>query len=126
MFLIGRHIWFHDTEMINLFYQNLTFPLGVNSCLDFLEFRCFPGKIFFLVLYSLLDSKVIGKRYLKFLFDIRKLPYKVRIAKEANRQNSIYTSFQQTRRLKKAQIKTKPFFMSTYLLMIKTQRRSSI
>ena len=26
--------WFHHTEMINLFYQNLTFPLGVNSSLD--------------------------------------------------------------------------------------------
>ena len=25
---------FHHTGMINLFYQNLTFPLGVNHCLD--------------------------------------------------------------------------------------------
>ena len=25
--------WFDHTEMINLFYQNLTFSLGVNSCL---------------------------------------------------------------------------------------------
>ena len=31
---MGRYNWFRNTSMINLFYQNLTFPLGVNSCLD--------------------------------------------------------------------------------------------
>ena len=45
-----------------------------------------------MVSYSLLDSKVIGKIYLKFPVDIRKLPYKLRIVKEKNRQNSIYAS----------------------------------
>ena len=69
--------WFHHAEIINLFYQNLTFPLG---------------KIFLIVFYSYLDSKVIGKRYLKFPFDIRELPYKLRIGKETNRQSSIYAS----------------------------------
>ena len=34
------------------------------------------------VCHFLLDSKVIGKRYLKFPFDIRELQYKVRIGKE--------------------------------------------
>ena len=31
---MGRYNWFRYIDMINLFYQNLTFPLGVNSCLD--------------------------------------------------------------------------------------------
>ena len=84
---MGRYNWFHHTEMINLFYQNLTFSWGVNSCLDM-----FSRKIFFMVPYSLLDSKVIGKRYLKFPFDIRELPYKLRTGKETNRQKSIYVS----------------------------------
>ena len=35
-----------------------------------------------MVCYSLLDSKVIGKRYLKFPIDIRKFPNKLRIGKE--------------------------------------------
>ena len=34
LFLIDRYNWLHNTEMMNLFYQNLTFTLGVNSCLD--------------------------------------------------------------------------------------------
>ena len=34
LFLMSRYNWFHHTDMINLFYQNLTFQLGVNSCLD--------------------------------------------------------------------------------------------
>ena len=34
LFPMGRYNWFYHTDMINLFYQNLTFPLGVNSCLD--------------------------------------------------------------------------------------------
>ena len=40
LFLMGRYDWFHHTDMIDLFYQNLTFPLGANSCLDI-----FHGKI---------------------------------------------------------------------------------
>ena len=31
---MGRYNWFRYIDMINLFYQNLTFPLGLNSCLD--------------------------------------------------------------------------------------------
>ena len=38
-----------------------------------------------------LDCK-IRKRYLKFPFDIRELPYKLRIGKETNWQNSIFKS----------------------------------
>ena len=35
---------------------------------------------------------VIGTRSLKFPFDIRELPYKLRTGKETNRQSSIYAS----------------------------------
>ena len=35
--------------------------------------------LFILVCYTNSDPKVIGKRYLKFLFDTRKLPYQLRI-----------------------------------------------
>ena len=35
-----------------------------------------------MICHSLLDSKVIGKRYLKFSFDIRELLHKLRIGKE--------------------------------------------
>ena len=35
-----------------------------------------------MVCYPLLDSKVIGNRYLKFSFDIRGLPHKLRNGKE--------------------------------------------
>ena len=45
----------------------------------------FSEIIFFMACYSLLDSKVIGKRCLKFAFDIRELPYKLTIGKETNR-----------------------------------------
>ena len=79
--------WFHHTDMINLFYQNLTFPLGVSICLDM-----FPQKNIFHGLLSLIDSRVIGKRYLKFSFDIRELPYKLRIGKKPNQQNNISAS----------------------------------
>ena len=48
--------------------------------------------MFFMVCYSVLDYKVIGKRYLKFPFDITEFPCKLRIGKETNRQNSIYAS----------------------------------
>ena len=43
-----------------------------------------------MIYYFLLDSKVIGKRYLKFFLDITELPYKLRIGKETSRQNGIY------------------------------------
>ena len=46
-----------------------------------------------MVCYSHLDFKVIGKRYLKFPFDIRELLYKWRIGKETNRQNIIYPAY---------------------------------
>ena len=42
--LMGRYYWFHYTGIINLFYQNLTFALGVNSCLDILHGLLFPFK----------------------------------------------------------------------------------
>ena len=45
-----------------------------------------------MVCYSFLDSEVIGKRYLKFPFDIRELPYKLRIGKVTDWQNSIFAS----------------------------------
>ena len=40
-FLMGitAHNWFRHTEMINLFYQNLTLPLGVNSSLDMFSWK---------------------------------------------------------------------------------------
>ena len=76
------------TDMINLFYENFRFQLGVNSCLDMFSRK----KYFFMVCYSLLDSKVIGKRYLKFPFNIRELLYKLRIGKKKTLQNSIYPS----------------------------------
>ena len=31
--LIGRYELFYHNDMIKLFYQNLTFPVGVNNCL---------------------------------------------------------------------------------------------
>ena len=45
-------------------------------------FRYVFAEKMLMVCYSLLDSKVIGRRYLKFPFDIRELPYKLRIGKE--------------------------------------------
>ena len=84
---MGCYNWFDRTDMIYLFWQSLTFQLEVNSCSDMSSWK----KILFMVCYSLLDSKVIGKRYLKFPIDIRKFPNKLRIGKEKNWQNSIYT-----------------------------------
>ena len=84
---MGCYNWFHHTETINMFYQNLTFPLGVNNCLDM-----FSRKVFFMVCYLVLNYKVIGKSYLKFPFDIREFPYKLRIDEETNRQNIIYAT----------------------------------
>ena len=72
---MGRYNWFRHTSMINLFYQNLTFSLGVNSCLDMFSQKSILYDFF----YFLLDSEVIGKRYLKFPFDNREKPYKSRI-----------------------------------------------
>ena len=45
-----------------------------------------------MVCYSFLDSKVVGKRYLKFPFYLGEFAYKLRIGKETYRQNSIYAS----------------------------------
>ena len=42
-----------------------------------------------MVFYSLLDSKVIGKRYLKFIVDIT---VQIKNGKETNQQNSIFAS----------------------------------
>ena len=56
-------------------YQNWTFLLGVYGCLD-----TFSRKMLFdQVLFSNSDPKVIGKRYLKFLFDTNELPNKLRV-----------------------------------------------
>ena len=43
-----------------------------------------------MIYYFLLDSKVTGKRYLKFSFDITELPYRLKIGKETSQQNGIY------------------------------------
>ena len=84
---MGCDNWFHHTDMINLFYQNLTFAWRVNTCLDiFLQKNIIHG------FYSLTDSKVIEMRYFKFPSVIRELPYKLRTGKERNRPNSIYAS----------------------------------
>ena len=83
---MGRYNWFHHTDMINLFYQNLTFPWRVNTCLDIFLQKNIRG------FYSITDSKVIEMRYFKFPSVIRELPYKLRIGKERNRPNSIYAS----------------------------------
>ena len=84
---MSRYTWFHHTDMINLFYQNLTFPLGVSSCLDM-----FSRKKIFMFCYSLLDSKVIGKRHLKFLSDIKELQINVLENYRTNPQNSMFVS----------------------------------
>ena len=31
---MGCYNWFYHADMINVLYRNLTFQLGVNSCLD--------------------------------------------------------------------------------------------
>ena len=48
--------------------------------------------IFHGLLFPFLDYKMVGKRYLKFHFDIRELLYKLRIGKETNGQDRIYAS----------------------------------
>ena len=79
---MGRYNWFHHTYMINFFYQNLTLPLGVNSYLDmFLRKNILHGLLFPFRFYS---------DWEKFPFDIMELPYKLRIGKETNRQNSTF------------------------------------
>ena len=83
---MGRYNWFHHTYMINFFYQNLTLPLGVNSCLDmFLPKNILHGLLFPFRFYSDWEE-------LKFPFDNRGIPCKLKIGKETNRQNSIFAS----------------------------------
>ena len=75
---MGRYNWFHYTDVINLDYQKFRYV--------------FMEKYSSWFCYSLLDSRVIGKRYLRFLLDISELQYKLRIGKETNWQNSIFAS----------------------------------
>ena len=85
---MGRCNWFHHTEMINFVLPKFDISIGTKQLFSYV----FPEKILFMVSYSLLDSKVIWTRYLKFPLGISELPYKLRIGKETNQQNSIYAS----------------------------------
>ena len=56
-------------------YQNSTFPLGVYGCID-----TFSRKILFLfVCYSNSNPLVIGKMYLRYLFESEMLPRNLRV-----------------------------------------------
>ena len=56
-------------------YQNATFPLGVYGCID-----TFSRKILFLfVCHSNSNPLVVGKMYLRYLFETEMLPRNLRV-----------------------------------------------
>ena len=56
-------------------FQNSTFPLGVYGCID-----TFSRKVLFLnVCYSISNPLLIGRMYLKYLFDTEMLPVNLRM-----------------------------------------------
>ena len=75
---MGPYYWFHQTDVINMFFLNLTFPLAVNSSLDMFSRKR--------ILHCLLFPFGF---YLKFPFGVSELPYKLRVGNETKQQNSI-------------------------------------